>query len=146
VGSFSTKYQRKYEVIFNSPGGHCIAAYFNFTGFIGQHATVSFHPTIVTPVIGGGFRENADQQIYLPAPHPILFCIINRTFNILLQPHLDIYLIQWSQDYDIVVGGLVWETFINQEQLSRSTILQPLDQHNLLNDGQDDDDDDDENP
>lgn len=37
---------------------------------------------------------------------------------------------------------MIWETFINQEQLSRSTKLQPLDQHNLINDGQDDEGDD----
>ena len=81
----------------------------------------------------------------MPAPNPILFCLVNCTLGIVLQPLFDIYWIQWSQDYDVVVGGLVWETFIYQEQLSRSTILQPLNQHNLLNDGQQDFLEDDDN-
>jgi hypothetical protein len=49
------------------------------------------------------------------------------------------------------VGNVIWETFINQQQLSRSTVLKPLEHHNLLNDtlgdlqdDMDDDDDDDD--
>jgi len=92
------------------------------------------HPVIQTPIIAGGFRENADLHIFMPAPDPILFRVVNRTLGIILPPAFDIYWIQWSHNYDIVVGGLVWETFIYQEQLSRSTMFAPLNQHNLLND------------
>jgi len=70
----------------------------------------------------------------MPAPDPVLFRIIDRTFGIILQPLIDTYWIRWSQDYDILVGGLIWETFIYQEQLSRSTKIHPRHQHNLLND------------
>jgi hypothetical protein len=51
---------------------------------------------------------------------------------------MDTYWLAWDNDYYIVVGAIVWEVFINQEQLSRSTLLRPLDQHNLSNDGWDD--------
>ena len=102
-----------------------------------QHATITFHPVITTPLIGGRYRENADLQTILPAPNVGIFCITNQQVNAVLQPFFHIYWLQWSQDYDIVVYGVVWETFTNQEQLSRSTVLQPLHQHNLLNDDQD---------
>ena len=49
-------------------------------------------------------------------------------------PVLDVYWMQWSHNYTIVVGGVIWETFTYQEQLSRSTTLRPVHQHNLLND------------
>jgi hypothetical protein len=137
IGSFSTKNHRKYEVIFDAPGPNGnpirLCAYFNFSGHIAL-ATVSFHPVLNTPIAAGGFRENGDQQVFMPAPNPILFRITNRILGIVLQPVFDMYWIHWSQDYDVIVGGLVWETFIYQEQLSRSTTLQPLNQHNLLND------------
>jgi hypothetical protein len=75
----------------------------------------------------------------LPAPNHQLFSILNCTNNTILLPFFDSYWLPWSQDYNIMVDGEVWETFIYQEQLSRSTTLHPLSQHNLLNDNHDDD-------
>ena len=82
---------------------------------------------------GGGFRENANLQVMLPAPHPNVFSLVN-TLGIVLMPAVDVYWMPWSQNYTILVNGIIWETFIYQEQLSRSTTLHPLNQHNLLND------------
>jgi hypothetical protein len=108
-----------------------------------------FHPTINTPTTGGGNRENATLQVLLQASLPQIFHILDLTPNTLLLPFRDTYWLAWSNDYYIVVGGIVWEVFINQEQLSRSTVLNPLNQHNLLNEDGDDKlpelDDDDEN-
>jgi len=143
VGSFSSKNSRKYEITFNIYGQQ-IAAFFDFAGIVGRHATVTFHPVITTQLPGGRFRENANHLVPLAAPHPAFFAIVNRQFNAALQPVFDTYWLPWSQNYDIIVGGVVWETLIYQEQWSRSTVLQPLIQHNLLNDDQDDDDDDDD--
>jgi hypothetical protein len=150
VGSFSTKNPRKYEVIFTTPSpSQRIAAYFNFAGIIGRHATVTFHPIITTHIQGGRIRENANRLVQFPAPHPEIFSIVVRQINLVLAPVFDTYWLPWSQDYDIIVSGVVWETLIYQEQLSRSTRLRPLHQHNLLNDGQhdvvDDNDDDEDN-
>jgi hypothetical protein len=97
-------------------------------------ATVTFHSVIQTPIVGGGFRENADLQFIRPAPAPLLFCLVDHTLGIALVPVLDVYWMQWSHNYTIVVGEVIWETFTYQEQLSRSTTLHPVPQHNLLND------------
>jgi hypothetical protein len=120
VESFSTKNHRKYEVIFNTPGPNedRICAFFNFSGHIAQ-ATVSFHLVINTPIVAGGYRENANLQIFMLAPAPMLFRLANRTLGIDLQPVFDIYWMQWSQNYDVIVNGIIWETFIYQKQLSR---------------------------
>lgn len=134
VGSFSTKNLQKYEVIFNLPGNGRIAAYFCFNAVVARYATVTFHPVIFTQLQGGGFRENANLAIFSMAPNPLLFSIRNCTFNVFLAPFFETYWLQWSQDYDIFVDNVVWETFTHQEQFSHSTTLHPFSQHNLLND------------
>ena len=135
---------------FNSPAGNRIVAYFKFSGVVGQHATVTFHPAIHTQIQGNRFREHADRPVWAPAPNFALFSIRHRGTDINIMPFFDVYWLAWGHDYDIVVGGVVWETFIYQEQLSRCTGIHPRQQHNLLNDdlediqGDEDDDDDDD--
>jgi hypothetical protein len=138
IGSFSTKNSRKYEIAFTTPAGHRVMAYIDFNPYFGKYAVITFHPIIFTPIQGGAFRENANKQIVLQAPHRDIFHIRNCSYNFIVPPWFDSYWLHWSYNFNIVVGGVIWETFINQEQLSRSTILRPLQHHNLLNDTQQD--------
>jgi hypothetical protein len=132
-------------VAFNSlEDGNRIVAYFYFNGIVGRHAIVSFHLAIHTPIQGNRFRENADRHALIPAPNFALFSIRYRDSDVVLQPFFNLYWLAWGTDYDIVVGGEVWETFIYQEQLSRCTVIHPSQQHNLLNDGLEDIEDDEE--
>ena len=106
MGSFSTKNSGKYELVFNTPGQR-IVAFFDFVGAVGRHATITFHPVVTMEIQGGKHRENANRVFYFQAPHPAIFAIVNSTFNVVLQPAFDTYWLKWSQDYKIIVGGVV---------------------------------------
>jgi hypothetical protein len=83
--------------------------FFNFSSLVGRYATITFHSVSFTPISGGRFRENANLQVVLQVPHPAIFHILDLTINMVLQPFMDTYWLAWSNDYYIVLDGVVWE-------------------------------------
>jgi hypothetical protein len=85
------------------PNENQLCAYLSFSGHIAL-ATVTFYSVIQTPIVKGGFRENADLHFILPASAPLLFCLVDHTLGIALVTVLNVYWMQWSYNYTIVVN------------------------------------------